>query len=346
MQEQDPDRNLSEQRAGRASSASRGLSVEQVKRFIQLAKLIASKSVRLEEIFSLVLELSIELTGADGGSIYLIDETGQTLTLAAISRPAGEPSIGDLDTIDLSLPIAAVVVDQPLIVPDEDSDHGFTSTPSSKIKSMLASPLKFGDEVVGVLNLDSNKSNHFGDGTFELVELLSSLLGFTFLINRGNRIEPSLDSPSERISKGTIIVMMPFHEPFNKYYQAVFKPAVEDAGFSILRVDEMLGPKEIMRDLWDAIQSAKVVLAELTGRNPNVMYEVGLSHGIGKPVILVSQTLDDIPFDLRALRVLIYDTTDPEWASNLRASITKSIMTTLEEDIVGPYSTRLKQNPH
>jgi len=47
-----------------------------------------------------------------------------------------------------------------------------------------------------------------------------------------------------------------------------------------------------------------VLLADLTGKNPNVFYELGLAHALAKPVILIAETLDDIPFDLRALRVI------------------------------------------
>ena len=59
------------------------------------------------------------------------------------------------------------------------------------------------------------------------------------------------------------------------------------------------------------------------------MYELGLSHGIGKPVIMMSQSIDDIPFDLRHLRCIIYDTTDPDWAVTLKKNITEYIKTVL-----------------
>jgi len=71
------------------------------------------------------------------------------------------------------------------------------------------------------------------------------------------------------------------------------------------------------------------VVAELTSRNPNVMYELGLSHGIRKPVILISQTIDDVPFDLRAIRCILYDTTEPDWAGELRGKVIDSIRTIL-----------------
>jgi GTPase SAR1 family protein len=128
----------------------------------------------------------------------------------------------------------------------------------------------------------------------------------------------------------TAVVLMPFREPFNKYYTVIWKPAIEEVGFSSVRADEMFGANPVMSDLWGSICRARVVVAELTGRNPNVMYEIGLSHAIGKPVVLLAQTIEDVPFDLRSLRCLLYDTRDPEWASRLRSDIKASILSACE----------------
>ena len=65
-----------------------------------------------------------------------------------------------------------------------------------------------------------------------------------------------------------------------------------------------------MRDIWSAIHAARVVVADCTGRNPNVFYEIGLAHAIGRQTILIAQSLRDVPFDLRSLRVIIYDRKD------------------------------------
>ena len=68
------------------------------------------------------------------------------------------------------------------------------------------------------------------------------------------------------------------------------------------------------------------------------MYELGLSHGAGKPVVMISQSIDDIPFDLRHLRCILYDTTDPDWASELKSDIINSIGSILDNKIdSSPY---------
>ena len=57
-----------------------------------------------------------------------------------------------------------------------------------------------------------------------------------------------------------------------------------------------------MADVWGAIKGAKVIVADCTDRDPNVFYEIGIAHVIGKPVILLSQTPEDVPFDVSQTR--------------------------------------------
>ena len=71
-------------------------------------------------------------------------------------------------------------------------------------------------------------------------------------------------------------------------------------------IRELLGPNMIIKDIWASIYRAKIIIADCTGKNPNVFYEIGVAHAIGKSVILITQNESDIPFDLRHLRYLIY----------------------------------------
>jgi hypothetical protein len=76
-----------------------------------------------------------------------------------------------------------------------------------------------------------------------------------------------------------------------------------------------------MLDIQNAIREADLLLCEMSERNPNVFYELGLAHAIGKPAILVSRTTDDIPFDLRHIRVIVYDSQLARWEVRLREGI-------------------------
>lgn len=132
---------------------------------------------------------------------------------------------------------------------------------------------------------------------------------------------------------GSCFVLMPFSEPFNTYYKSIIKPAVNNAKLDSLRGDSLFRPSPIMADIWQMIQDAKLLVAELTGKNPNVFYELGLAHAIGKPVILLSETIEDVPFDLQSLRVIIYDKDDPSWGSKLKTRLTKSINETINTPV-------------
>ncbi|MFI7601208.1 hypothetical protein [Actinoplanes sp. NPDC049681] len=110
-------------------------------------------------------------------------------------------------------------------------------------------------------------------------------------------------------SRLAAFMIMPFGpDDLQIVYEDFIKPAVESrCGLECVRGDDMFGSNVVMEDVITAIQKAKVVIADLTGRNPNVFYEVGIAHALEIPVLLISQSLDDVPFDLRHRRVLIYD---------------------------------------
>ena len=126
---------------------------------------------------------------------------------------------------------------------------------------------------------------------------------------------------------------MPFKEPYETYYSTIIKPAVVNANLEVKRGDSLFTPTPIMGDVWLMIQAADVLVAELTEKNPNVFYELGLGHAIGKPIILVSETMEDVPFDLQQLRVILYDKDDPSWGNKLKNAITTALTDTLVSPI-------------
>jgi hypothetical protein len=126
-------------------------------------------------------------------------------------------------------------------------------------------------------------------------------------------------------------VIMPFGQPFDRYYKNIFVPAIEEVGLRAIRGDSIFLPSAIMPDIWRLLSEAKVLVADLTGRNPNVFYELGLAHALQKPVILVANSMDDVPFDLRGLRVLCYDKEDENWGAELRQTIVASLQETLAD---------------
>lgn len=128
---------------------------------------------------------------------------------------------------------------------------------------------------------------------------------------------------------GICFVIMPFGGWFDKYYHDIYKPAITDAGLEPKRADDLYRPSPIVKDIWQFTKTAKVLLADLTHRNPNVFYELGLAHAIKKPVILVTEDIDDVPFDLKGLRIIDYDKNDSNWGEILKGKIVEAIKETV-----------------
>lgn len=125
-------------------------------------------------------------------------------------------------------------------------------------------------------------------------------------------------------------VIMPFSGEFNSYYQKILKPAIEKCSLTAIRADEIYGVKPIIEDIAECIINADIIIADVTGRNPNVNYELGMAHALGKNVILISQTVDDIPFDYRHIRAIIYKTQKVDWSELLQLELIKTINSILQ----------------
>lgn len=147
----------------------------------------------------------------------------------------------------------------------------------------------------------------------------------------------AVDGQLKKLSKGvtvqptdTCFVMMPFAEPLGGYYARVYQPAIEKAKLKAVRADaEIFGTGKIIDQIWDGIKVSRVLVAELTGRNPNVLYELGLAHALRKPVVLVSSNEEDVPFDVRHVRLIYYDVRDPFWGAKLIEKVAENILSAL-----------------
>ena len=109
-------------------------------------------------------------------------------------------------------------------------------------------------------------------------------------------------------NKPIAFVIMPFDEEFNDVYGSFIKPVLESAGFKVDRADDIESQQNIIKDILQGINNSDLIIADLTGGNPNVFYELGLAHAFRKPVILATQSIEDVPFDLRSYRLLEYST--------------------------------------
>lgn len=164
--------------------------------------------------------------------------------------------------------------------------------------------------------------------------------------------KPAGDAASGGAKKDRDIcfVISPFGGWYDKYFDDVYAPAIDAADLDPRRVDDWYRPSAIVQDIWGLVSSCRVMLADLTGKNTNVFYELGLAHAVGKPVVLLTQDLADVPFDLQSLRVLVYKLEDPTWAEDLRSGITQALREVLDdpaEAILTPFVKQtVEKKPH
>lgn len=120
--------------------------------------------------------------------------------------------------------------------------------------------------------------------------------------------------------------------------------SLEAAGLNPVRADtEIFGTGKIIDQIWSGINNARVLVAELTKRNPNVFYELGLAHALEKPVVLVSSNEEDVPFDLQHIRVIYYDVNDPFWGSKLMDKIAENILSAIKTPEEAIFKKRISQ---
>jgi hypothetical protein len=134
-------------------------------------------------------------------------------------------------------------------------------------------------------------------------------LGARRLSKASMTVYPNFGAPLESRKAADIFVVMPFSEHFLSVYLDFIRPCIEALGLTIERADDIFSGNQIMQDVWEAICGAGALVADCTGRNPNVFYEIGIAHTIGKPVILLSQDPGDLPADLRSYKFFLYEQT-------------------------------------
>lgn len=101
-------------------------------------------------------------------------------------------------------------------------------------------------------------------------------------------------------------VLMPFAEAFQEAYDYIIRPTVEAAGLDCQRADDIMESGDILAQIYRSLMQARLVIADLTGTNGNVLYELGLAHMMGHQAILLTQEVHQVPFDLRQQRLILY----------------------------------------
>jgi hypothetical protein len=117
---------------------------------------------------------------------------------------------------------------------------------------------------------------------------------------------PVFGWPGDHLEQTDVFVLMPFTRDLQAVYDKCLVPTVQSVDLSIARADDLYTSEALMMDIWSAIYASSLLIADCTGRNPNVFYELGIAHTVGVPAMMISQVEDDIPSDLRHLRYYVY----------------------------------------
>ena len=142
-------------------------------------------------------------------------------------------------------------------------------------------------------------------------------------------VTPFFGKPVDFTSEAAdLFVLMPFSDELKPIYDDHIKSVAEKLRVTVKRADNFFTVHDIMKDIWNGICNAKVVIADCTNRNPNVFYEIGIAHTVGKPVILITQNPDDVPFDLRNIRYIRYQYT-PRGMENFERTLERTVQHTL-----------------
>ncbi len=101
-------------------------------------------------------------------------------------------------------------------------------------------------------------------------------------------------------------MIMPFDEKYKTIYKKHVCKVIQQSGLVIKRADDFFSRNDILNNIWSGLYHCKFVIADCSDRNPNVFYELGIAHTLGKTVILLAQDINDIPFDIRLRRIIVY----------------------------------------
>jgi hypothetical protein len=128
------------------------------------------------------------------------------------------------------------------------------------------------------------------------------------------QVNPIFGPASYQIDNRLAFVLMPFTPGLTEIYQSVVKPTIEanETGLVCKRADDIKSNRAIIQDIWKSICEARIIIADMTNLNPNVMYELGIAHTLGKETILIYQRTEQeirFPFDLSHIRRIEYENT-------------------------------------
>lgn len=139
-----------------------------------------------------------------------------------------------------------------------------------------------------------------------------------FLLNHG------LTKEDLKVERLEVFVLTSFLEE-QRYTYEVIKNTCEMSGLICSRSDENYIENDILKHILRRIAKARIIIANIDGRNSNVFYELGIAHALDKPTIMISKSKNKVPFDLQSKNILFY-TDEDDLSKKLTIEINKTIL--------------------
>ncbi len=114
-----------------------------------------------------------------------------------------------------------------------------------------------------------------------------------------------ISETSKEIRERSVFVLTPFHPRYEKTFDIIVS-VCNKVGLKCSRGDEQFIRGGVLSHILKELISASIIVANIDGRNPNVFYELGIAHAFDKNVILISSSVDDVPFDLKSQRLIVW----------------------------------------
>ena len=201
---------------------------------------------------------------------------------------------------------------KPLVVSDISRDPDYIKL-KDFTHSGLSVPLIVNEQLIGVLSIEHPELNAFTVEDVKNVEVFAA--------------QAAIAIQNAQLYKSDVFVLMPFADQYQEYCQDVIKKTIEEMRLTCKRADDFFQSSVIMNDIMRCISEAGIIIADFSGRSPNVFFEVGIAHALGKNVILIAQDLHDVPPKLQIVRCHIYKS-DLSGAKEFPEIIRKAIVET------------------
>jgi hypothetical protein len=245
-----------------------------------------------DPFFKELVESFRESINAESASLFILDETGDNLICVA-----GVGYARNIDPQGETIKIQKQGKGLTPYIADAQKARISNTPPIYNLIGVTLST-KEGD-LIGLLKAENKgtEADHFSPED----EIIAQSFG------KSAAIALEIEQKNRRLKKFVYaFVLMPFDVSFDDIYKYGIKKAVESLGITCERVDEIQYVGGILEQVFQCIEKARFIIADMTGRNPNVFYEVGYCHAIKKDVILCTQSAEDIPFDLRGYNHIVY----------------------------------------